>query len=230
MNGLLLGSRQTTAGKTLTTGGELTLGMWGSSSHPFDGEMAYLNVYAKELSSSEIASTVEKGMCNIEADEHESTRVIKWEDLVKLRRTGTVTDVYIEECLVQLDSIFDQKEAKLKGAERKLNETAGELTETQQKLNATIVELIETREELNATLDNLKEVLANQNNTWDWNIFLSEQFLNETFTTEHAQLLRSSWEDAAGKKSGVQTFLDGENNSFNCLYIVYSVLVSKFWL
>ena len=145
-------------------------------------------------------------------------------------RNTSVTDVYIAKCIVQLGSLCEQNEAMLEGAEQKLNETAGELTETQQKLNATIVELKETREELNATLDNLKEVLANQNNTWDWNIFLSEQFLNETFTTEHAQLLRSSWEDAAGKKSGVQTFLDGENNSFNCLYIVYSVLVSKFWL
>ena len=89
MNGVPLGSRQTTAGRTLTTGGELTLGMWGSTSHPFDGEMAYLNVYAKELSSSEIASMLEKGMCNVEADEHESSRVIKWEELVKLTRTGT---------------------------------------------------------------------------------------------------------------------------------------------
>ncbi|XP_063673852.1 uncharacterized protein LOC134811069 [Bolinopsis microptera] len=215
VNGVLLGSRQTTAGRTLKTGGELTLGMYGSS-YPFDGEMMYLNVYAKELSSSEIASIVEKGMCNVETDKHESSRVIKWEELVKLRRTGTITDVYIDECLVQLGSSFDQKVAKLEGAERKLNETADELTETRQKLNATIVELTETREqlnstldgltetrqELNATLDELKGLLAKQNNTWDWNIFLSEQFLNETFTTEHAQLLRSSWEDAAERLVG----------------------------
>lgn len=201
VNGVLLGSRQTTAGRTLKTGGELTLGRWGNH-HSFDGEMMYLNVYAKELSSSEIAIMVEKGMCNVEADEHESSRVIKWEELVKLRRTGTITDVYIDECIVQLASSFDQKVAKLEGAERKLNGTAGELTETRQKLNATIVELTETREELNSTLDDLKEVLANQNNTWDWNIFLSEQFLNETFTTEHSQLLRSSWEDAAERLVG----------------------------
>ena len=64
-----------------------------------------LNVYAKELSSNEIASMVGKKMCNIEADEHESTRVIKWEDLVKLRRSETVTDLYIAKCIVQLGSL-----------------------------------------------------------------------------------------------------------------------------
>ena len=79
--------------------------------------MAYPNVYAKELSSSEISSMVGKGMCNVEADEHESTRVIKWEDLVKLRWSETVTDVYIAKCIVQLGSLCEQNKAGRSRAE-----------------------------------------------------------------------------------------------------------------
>ncbi|XP_063674056.1 uncharacterized protein LOC134811221 isoform X2 [Bolinopsis microptera] len=44
---------------------------------------------------------------------------------------------------------------------------------------------------------------TSQNRTWDWNIFLAGEFLNRTFTTEDAQLLRSSWEDAAEKLVGL---------------------------
>ena len=55
VNGELLGSQQT--GRTLT---------------------GHLDVYAKELSSSEIASMMELEMCNIEVDKHESSRVVKW--------------------------------------------------------------------------------------------------------------------------------------------------------
>ncbi|XP_063681835.1 uncharacterized protein LOC134816774 [Bolinopsis microptera] len=167
--------------------------------------MAYLNVYAKELSSSEIGSMMELGMCNIEVDVHESSRVIRWEDLLNQRRSGTITDVYLENCL----------DEKLASAERKLTETARELTETRAEkgrieeklstdLNSTLAELEETQRRLNSTLTELEEETALKNRTWDWQIFLSDQFLNQTFAAEHSQLLHSTWDDIAERLVGIR--------------------------
>ena len=90
-------------------------------------------------------------MCNIEVDKHESSRVVKWQDLLKLRRSGTVFDGYIAECV---DSIFEKTIEKLAGGERKLNETAHQVTETRAEkeklsmnLNSTLAELEEVTED-----------------------------------------------------------------------------------
>ena len=193
VNGVLLGSQQTAAGRSLRTGGELNIGKWITTgrNHDFAGEMAYLNVYATELSSGDIVSMMELGMCSIEVDKHESSRVIRWEDLLVQARTGTITDAYLENCL---ESVFEEtveKGEKLASVERKLNETARELTNTRAEK-----EKLSTR--LNSTLAELEEVTVLKNRTWDWQIFLSDQFLDQTFTEEHARLLHSSWNNIAG--------------------------------
>ena len=238
INGKELGSRQT-ADRSLSTSLPLILGRWGTSTgHPFGGEMLYLNFYSKELSPSAIVRMVEQGMCAniVEEDAHESFRVIKWEDLVKLERSGTVTDVSIAECV---DFLLELS-AKLKESERKLKETVEELTETRQELNSTFERLEETQADnaekeqhledissrlnstlleleksqaqnaekeqnledissrLNSTLAELEEVSSSLNRTWDWDIFLSGQFLNQTFTDEHSLLLHTTWDDIAG--------------------------------
>ena len=237
INGKELGSRQT-ADRSLSTSLPLILGRWGTStSQPFGGEMLYLNFYSKELSPSEIVRMVEQGICAniVEEDAHESFRVIKWEDLVKLERSGTVTDVYIAKCVDLSGTI-----AKLEESERKLKETVEELTETRQELNSTFERLEETQADnaekeqhledissrlnstlleleksqaqnaekeqnledissrLNSTLAELEEVSSSLNRTWDWDIFLSGQFLNQTFTDEHSLLLHTTWDDIAG--------------------------------
>ncbi|XP_063692701.1 uncharacterized protein LOC134824667 isoform X2 [Bolinopsis microptera] len=281
VNGKVIGSQQTPSGRSLRTGGKLKLGMWYASVFRFGGEMMYLNFYSKELTSSEIARMVQKGMCALvaEEDEHEASRVIKWEDLIQLERSGKATNTYeyANECLVnainkqnevieelkdsrqELENIRLEKEemeeklstkmnatlaelevtreeknemeTELEDVNTRLNSTISELEETQKnkhtmeteledvntRLNATISELEETQKNkekveqkldeissrLNSTLDELEEMSGSEYRTWDWNIFLSEEFLNRTFTTEDAQLLRSSWEDAAGKMVGV---------------------------
>ena len=182
VNGELLGSQQTAAGRSLRGGGYLSIGKWitTSSGYDFAGEMVYLNVYAKELSSSEITSMMELGMCNTEVDAHESSRVIKWDDLLELERTGIVSDEYVAECV---DSLLELN-AKLADAEKKLNDT---LTENE-KLSTN----------LTSTLAELKDATAVNNRTWDWQIFLSEQFLDQTFTAEYSQLFHSTWDDIAG--------------------------------
>ena len=253
VNGNVIGSMQTPSGRSLRTGGRLRLGMWTGGNDRFGGEMMYLNFYSKELSSSEIARMVQKGMCDhvAEEDEHEASRVIKWEDLVQLGRSGAATNMYVEECAVQyvnvikqlqqkqnetveelkdsrkeLDNIRLEKEEMEEELSTQMNATLAELEVTREKksemeteledvntrLNSTISELKETQKNkekveqkldeissrLNSTLGELEEMSSSENRTWDWNIFLSEEFLNRTFTTEDAQLLRSSWEDAAG--------------------------------
>ena len=87
VNGQLLGSQQTSAGRTLRTGRTMTLGNWGGNyrDQEFGGEMLYLNFYAKELSESEVREMANNGMCaDLLADRHKEVRLVKWEDMVIL--------------------------------------------------------------------------------------------------------------------------------------------------
>ncbi|XP_063692693.1 uncharacterized protein LOC134824664 [Bolinopsis microptera] len=88
-------------------------------------------------------------------------------------------------------------ETELEDVNTRLNSTISELEETQKNKEKVEQKLDEISSRLNSTLDELEEMSGSEYRTWDWNIFLSEEFLNRTFTTEDAQLLRSSWEDAA---------------------------------
>ena len=193
VNGVLLGSQTTPSGRTFYTGGYVEVGKWvtTSSNYDFAGEMAYLNVYRKELSSSEVASMANAGMCsNIAAvDRNEDYKVIKWEDILKQTRTGSIADNYVGECM---DARLEEMGGRIEETERKQNSTAEEL-------RVALAEKEELSARLNSTEIELGELLANLNRTWDWDVFLTDQFLNETFTTEHSLLLRSSWDDIAGK-------------------------------
>ena len=240
VNGKMLGSKITSYGRTLQTGGVLTLGnLGGGHYYRFGGQIAYLNAYSKELLASEVAKMGQMGMCRnmVSVDEHESYRIIKWEEIMRLERRGTVSDVPLEECYDWIRKIFD----KVEESERKLNETLAEKDEIEEKLstelNATLVELEETQAEknkmeeehtelsnklndtltelgkigaekgrmeeelstqLNATLAELEKLSTTLNRTWDWKVFLSEQFFNKTFTTKHSKLITSSWDSIAG--------------------------------
>ena len=230
VNRNVIGSRQS-RDRSLKTGGKLRLGYWFESSTSFGGQMMYLNFYSKELSANEIARMVQKGMCAhiVEVDEHEASRVIKWEDLVQLERSGAATNMYVAECvdllnkqserrqqnatLAELEKELEEVNTRLNSTVRELEESQSEKEEIEEKLstkvNSTLAELEVTQTKyeqeleevntrLNSTLRELEEMSTNQNRTWDWNIFLTGEFLNRTFTTEDAQLLRSSWEEEAG--------------------------------
>ena len=209
VNGVLLGSQTTASGRTFRTGGSLVVGKWygTSSNHDFAGEMAYLNVYRKELSSSEVASMANAGMClNIAAvDRNEAYKVIKWEDILKQTRTGSITDhnmlarcfkILEEEMEGKIRTALAEKEelsTRLNATILELEEVKEEKTKTEERLNATHAELEETAEEL-------EELLASLNRTWDWDVFLTDQFVNETFTAENLKLIQSSWDKVAGKE------------------------------
>ena len=239
VNGVLLGSQTTPSGRTFYTGGYVTVGKWATSSsnHDFAGEMAYLNVYRKELSSSEVASMANAVMfSNIAAvDRNEAYKVIKWEDILKQPRTGTITEHFLNPAIEEMVGRIEEAERKQNStaeelrvalAEKeelstRLNSTILELEEVkeekdrnEERLNSTILELDEVKEEktkteerLNATHTELEEtaveleeLLASLNRTWDWDVFLTDQFVNETFTAENLKLIQSSWDKVAGKK------------------------------
>ncbi|KAL5253165.1 hypothetical protein ACHWQZ_G013071 [Mnemiopsis leidyi] len=210
VNGVLLGSQTTPSGRTFYPGGAAVVGKWvtTSSSHDFAGQMAYLNVYNKELSSSEVASMARAGLCSIAVDQHETYRVFKWEDILKKTRTGSIVDYYIGECVEELVEVMG---GRVEEAERRQNSTAAELSlalaekeDLSTRLNRTQIDKEDLSTRLNSTQIELEELLANLNRTWDWDVFLTDQFLNETFTSEHSLLLRSSWDGIADKLVGIR--------------------------
>ena len=229
VNGQLVGSQQTSAGRTLYTGQTMTLGNWGgnAANHEFGGEMLYLNFYAKELSESEVREMANNGMCaDLLADRHKDVRLVKWEDMVRKTRSGRVTEV--DTCSSSL-SFFK----KLKASESLLNNTRLELekkTEAEKnltqelehvsnQLNSTLLELTNVSTELNRTSAEVQEISTrlnqteldlrratqelemynNSRNKWDWEIFKSEQYINTTITAEQAEQLRTSWDSVARK-------------------------------
>ena len=229
VNGQLLGSRQTAAGRTLPTGGTLTLGNWGGNSrdHEFGGEMLYLNFYAKELSESEVREMANNGMCaDLLADRHKDVRLVKWEDMVRKTRSGRVTEVdtcssslsffnKLKASESMLDTTRQELEKKteaeknltqeLEHVSNQLNSTLLELTNVSTELNRTSAEVQEISTRLNQTELDLRratqelEMYNNSRNKWDWEIFKSEQYINTTITAEQAEQLRTSWDSVARK-------------------------------
>ena len=192
VNTRLVGTRTTTSGRLMKTGGDITIGKHrghSSSNNMFTGEIAYLNVYAKELTSAEITKIVRAGMCTNLAypDPHESYREIKWENIVQIARVGSVTDVYQEDCITYMYNSL----AKLKAAKGVHNETSEQLDEVLEEKVA-----LETR--LNSTLVELEKISENLNRTWDWDVFLAQPFINQTFSANHSELLHSTWDGIAG--------------------------------
>ena len=189
----LVGTKTTTSGRLMKTGGDLTIGKLrgtSNSNYFFTGEIAYLNVYTKELTSAEITKIVRAGMCKNLAypDPHESYREIKWENIVQIARSGSVTDVYQEDCITYMYNSL----AKLKAAKGVHNETSGQLEEV-------LGEKVALETKLNSTLVELEKISENLNRTWDWDVFLAQPFINQTFTANHSELLHSTWDGIAGK-------------------------------
>ncbi|XP_063688801.1 uncharacterized protein LOC134821908 [Bolinopsis microptera] len=121
--------------------------------------MFQLNAYAKELTAEEIRRMADDGMCSLKEDENEDVRVLKWEDMLKKSRTGTVTDIYLShECVKTLI-------IRLTLTERKVNEAEGQLLATQQTLEETQQILQETQQSLEQTLEENEEIEQTLNQT-----------------------------------------------------------------
>ena len=226
-DGVLLGTLQT-SGSAIPTGHSITLGnndKYLTSGHAFCGEMLQLNVYAKELSGEEIKRMADAGMCSLREDENEDVRVLKWEDILKKSRTGTLTEFIPGQCSSQIFSRLEEAERKvnelrtqlsaaqqsLEESEQTLEETVEEkevieqtLNQTQTKLNSTELQLKDVSKTLNRTADELRTALkqldqCNQTSqSWDWDLFTLDTYVNTTISSEVAEQLRSSWDNIAG--------------------------------
>ena len=162
-NGKLLGT-MTTNSRTLSTGYKVVVGNHASelnSRYAFTGEMRNLNVYSKELTSEEIRRQAEAGICSLEQDENEDVRVLKWEDLIKLPRTGSVTELpFLQQCsgIVALVSELNRTTTQLEEAQRTLDDTRAQLNTTLEEKDRISETLQKTQENLNTTLEEKKRL------------------------------------------------------------------------
>ena len=170
-NGELVGTQTTNFGRTLQTGQTLILGNHspGPSGNEFGGEMYNLNIYSRELTASEVASLSEIGLCTAIPESLEDYRKIKWEEILKLSRSGTVQDFIDPRCAAAAElpttkQKLAEKIQEKRTVELSLNRTLEDLVEVQENFNSSQEELSAAREqigtlreELNNTKTELKE-------------------------------------------------------------------------
>jgi len=147
VNGQLAGTETTPSGRKLQTGGALVFGNRSPGyGHHFGGELFNFNVYEKELTATEVAALSSSGLCTEIPEQLEEYRVIKWENIVKLSRSGTVQDLDIG-----CDPIF----IELQRTRGKLELAIGEKDTLQLSLNRTQTELLEVQGLFNSTQEAL---------------------------------------------------------------------------
>ena len=159
LNGQLIGSRSTPSGRTLRDGGYLMLGNDAgyngrsmSDSYIFGGELYKLNLFSKELSSSEVLE-MSRDKCTETELTYGDVRSIKWEELLQRSRNGNVREI---------DSGCNAETGRLWV---RLSETLEELRNSSQLLNETKLELREVKEEKDLCRTNLATSEENLNTT-----------------------------------------------------------------
>ncbi|XP_063683735.1 uncharacterized protein LOC134818218 [Bolinopsis microptera] len=171
VNGELAGTQTTPSGRKLQTSGALTLGNYSpNSGHHFGGELFNFNVYSKELTATEVAAMSSGGLCTEIPEQLEEYRVIKWEDIVKLSRSGTVQD-FIDPLCADSDEL-QRTRGKLELAvsekstlQLSLNRTQIELQEVQGLFNSTQEELVGVKRDLGEMGGELNETKSQLEDT-----------------------------------------------------------------
>ena len=147
VNGQLAGTETTPSGRKLQTGGALTVGNRApNSGHRFGGELFNFNVYEKELTATEVAAMSSGGLCTEIPEQLKEYRVIKWESILKLSRSGTVQD---------LDTVCTVIGVELQRTRGKLELAISEKSTLQLSLNRTQTELLEVQGLFNSTQEEL---------------------------------------------------------------------------
>ncbi|XP_063677943.1 uncharacterized protein LOC134813932 isoform X3 [Bolinopsis microptera] len=234
VNGQQAGTQTTPSGRRLQTGGTLTLGNNSpNSGHLFGGMLFNFNMYSKELTATEVAALSSAGFCAEIPEQLEEYRVIKWEDILKLSRSGTVLDedtrcaAFVElpifwkklELAVaeknSLELSLNKTMTDLLKVQERFNSTQEELVGVQERFNSTQEELVATEEELNETRSDLQETkmeLRNlteskcalkKGNLTKWDMFYSPEYYNKTFTRTLYQQLTSTWDSISNRLFGM---------------------------
>ena len=177
LDGKLVGTDQTPSGKSLTTGGQLWFGRHAVSSslnNVFGGELYQYNMFVEVLSAATIRKIVDGGLC-FDLDELSETRVLRWEDILKKSRSGSVREFIA--CLWKKK--FSESQASLNETETELRmikeqfetltgqfETlTGQLSRTEDKLETETGLLNASQAELYTLRGHLESATAEQNST-----------------------------------------------------------------
>ena len=175
INGVEVGSTSASS-SSLTMGGKICIGHNAggskSSSYTFGGQLYKLNLFSEVLSSSQIRSMSEAGMCDPVELQFES-RTLTWEQILTEQRFGDVTKFVPEECAGNKAGYLE-KAMKYQAIcyKAQLNETKSELRETQDKLldkearlNRTENQVEELSTALNRTENQVEELSKTLNRT-----------------------------------------------------------------
>jgi hypothetical protein len=219
INGVLVDSQGTPAGRTLKEGGYLVIGneqdTYGNEGdmdgdNAFAGELYGMNVFSEMLSPSEIRELA-RDMCSDVEEMFGAARHIRWEDVLQASRKGNVYEIP-GRCGDKGDTMYTKIQRKLEKTEETLNETIDELKTTEVELEKTVGRLDDTAERLNRSLKKNKELEKaittntcplNVTVTSHWDFLYSKIFYNETLSSESIGEVRSSLE-----KLGKETFLN----------------------
>ena len=160
INGEEMGSKSASS-RSLTMGGEICIGLNAQSTkhsyHTFGGQLYKLNLFSEVLSSSQIRSMSEAGMCAPVELQFES-RTLTWEQILTEQRFGDVTEFVPEECLNKYVNTPSYLKAKLNETKSELRETQGKLLDKEARLNKTESKLEETRMQLNNSQEEVEEI------------------------------------------------------------------------
>ncbi|XP_063678481.1 uncharacterized protein LOC134814315 [Bolinopsis microptera] len=167
VNGQQIGTQTTPSGRRLQTGGALTLGNYApGNSHPFGGMLFNFNMYSKELTATEVAALSSAGFCAEIPEQLEEYRIIKWEDILKLSRSGAVLDMDTRcAAFVELRKNLELAVTEKSSLELSLNETRTDLLTVQGRFNSTQEELVGVQERFNSTQEELVGVQERFNST-----------------------------------------------------------------
>ena len=216
LNGKLVGSQTTASNRRLQTGHTMVLGALDTgNSHTFRGEIFNLNFFSKELSATEVARLSSLGLCTDIPEQLQDYRVIKWEEILKVSRTGTVSDIETNCALVtELQSGLRETKAELTTVQDQLNSTQEQLVKVKRELETAKEQLNETRLELEECKLELKNVSESRcaltkGNLSTWHILYSRPFYNKTFTRRLYQELRTTWDTISSKIYVYTCPLDG---------------------
>ena len=185
LDGELIGTDQTPSGKSLTTGAQLWFGRsspsWTTSTnYVFGGELYQYTMFAEVLSATTIRKIADGGLC-FDLDELSETRVLRWEDILKKSRSGSVTDVI--GC--DLNTKFSESQASLADAIGRLNETETELQMVKEQFETVTGQLNRTEEKL--------EKARKFENITRWDVLYTAPYYNKVFSEDLYEQLTTSW-------------------------------------
>ena len=210
---------------SLTMGGEICIGNAVSSSkhpdHIFGGQLYKLNLFSEVLSSSQIRSMSEAGMCDPVELQFES-RTLTWEQILTEQRFGDVTEFVPVECVDYLQAKLNETTSELRETQDKLQDKEGRLNRTENQveelstaLNRTDSKFEETRMQLNNSqkeVEEIKSVLLKSEetvNSTQQKLSEVSETLNDTRTElgktrNHLNLSQSELADKEGRLNNTE--------------------------